>query len=205
MAKIFLSPLIVDIRAKQSDTVFSKWRGLNYIRSRVIPANPRTSAQQAIRNALTRLVSLWKDARTLIKTNRNYYATGKPYSGFNTFLGDNIVNEKDSLKLDLTRDNGYYKLNSFSMAPTATAGELTLTWDPEATTAIRVFIVLRKQGATVWDQELILVAGTTTTLSGLESGVVYQGYALRFRGDVAEADLKGNEVGDDLSDTATPA
>lgn len=39
--------------------VFSKWRGRNYVRNRVIPANPRTAPQTGVRSCLKFLAQQW--------------------------------------------------------------------------------------------------------------------------------------------------
>jgi hypothetical protein len=97
MANITLSPLVTDIRGKQKDTVFSKWRGQNYIRSRVKPSNPQTGGQMAVRDALSAMVIAFQklNARQLETVDGdpqyasfgwNYAATGLRYSGFNMFM-----------------------------------------------------------------------------------------------------------------------
>lgn len=202
MARIFLSPLIVDIRAKQSDTVFSKWRGINYIRSRVIPANPKTSAQQAVRQALARLVSLWQGAHYSMRVNRNGYATGLPKSGFNTFIGDNLVDEKEGNLLDLTKDLGFHKLSNFSASTGSGSGEIDISWSPDASGTKRLVVLVRKQGADSWAAIKTYTLGNSATITGLEAGATYQVYAF-FDANKTADEIKAEEVGDDMSDTAT--
>lgn len=69
--------------------VFSNWKGLPYVRSRVIPANPRTTTQQASRELLTSGVSTWQSGVSLesgSKTSWDFYASGTGMSGFNRYI-----------------------------------------------------------------------------------------------------------------------
>jgi len=69
--------------------VFSNWKGLPYVRSRVIPANPRTDSQQSQRTLLTSGVSTWQSVVSQVagsKTSWDYYASGLGMSGFNRYI-----------------------------------------------------------------------------------------------------------------------
>jgi hypothetical protein len=66
----------------------SFWRGINYIRVRVVPHNPKSTAQTAIRATLTDGVSKWRFG-SISQVNKNYwntYAAGLGESGFNRFM-----------------------------------------------------------------------------------------------------------------------
>ena len=204
MARIYLSPLIVDIRAKQADTVFSKWRGINYIRSRVIPANPKTDAQVAIRNALKNLVSLWQGAHYSMRINRNGYATGKPYSGFNSFLSDNIVKERDGNLLVLTKDSGFQKLESLSAGPGSNSGELNISWSPNADSNHRIVIMIREAHSGLWVKTHWQTIGNSCTITGLESGKTYEVYAF-FDANKVESETKYTDVGESKATTGQAA
>lgn len=67
---------------------FSKWKGLNYVRMRVIPANPRTASQVSQRNTLAAATSSWKfnvSLNAASKSSWNASASGTGMSGFNRF------------------------------------------------------------------------------------------------------------------------
>lgn len=66
----------------------SKWKGVNYIRARVVPMNPKSEAQTAIRTVLSDGVSKWKFGLItgLKKDFWNSYAKGLAESGFNRFM-----------------------------------------------------------------------------------------------------------------------
>lgn len=67
---------------------FSKWKGINYVRLRVIPANPQTASQVSQRNTLAAATSVWKWSTSLdavSKASWNTSASGTGMSGFNRF------------------------------------------------------------------------------------------------------------------------
>jgi hypothetical protein len=60
MAKIKLGSNLADIRGKLNGHVFSHNKGGNYVRNKVTPVNPRTSAQVAVRNRLGSLAQSFR-------------------------------------------------------------------------------------------------------------------------------------------------
>lgn len=69
---------------------YSKWRGINYARQRVIPANPQTEEQTKTRDVFRNLSSMWLNAPAELQDTWNAQATGQKYTGRNKFMGDNI-------------------------------------------------------------------------------------------------------------------
>ena len=68
MAKVKFSALVSEMRNKLNGSVFSKNRAGNYLRNKVTPVNPQTSAQTAQRSYLTAASQAW---RSLTQTARN--------------------------------------------------------------------------------------------------------------------------------------
>lgn len=66
--------------------VFATWKGRQYRRSYVIPANPRTPAQQTVRNSFKNAVDAWHGFDALQKEAYNYLATPLQISGFNLWV-----------------------------------------------------------------------------------------------------------------------
>lgn len=81
--------LSLDARGTLADTMTgSYWRGVNYIRVRVVPHNPNSVSQQAIRAVLTTGVSNWRFG-AIVQNSKNWwntYARGLSESGFNRFM-----------------------------------------------------------------------------------------------------------------------
>ena len=81
--------LSLDARGTLADTLTaSVWKGVNYLRQRVVPHNPQSVAQTAIRTVMTDGVSKWRFG-SLSQLHKNYwntYAKGLAESGFNRFI-----------------------------------------------------------------------------------------------------------------------
>lgn len=81
--------------------VFSKWRGIPYVRQHVIPANPNTAGQQATRNVFRTMSEAWKLMPTLGVNPWNAFATGRPFVGRNAFIGQNVAAMRGEVDMDL--------------------------------------------------------------------------------------------------------
>lgn len=69
--------------------VISKWRGITYARRYVIPANPRTTAQQANRTRFAFLREMYKLSPAEVRAPWEAFCTGRPFLPFNKFVGEN--------------------------------------------------------------------------------------------------------------------
>jgi len=88
MAK-WKSAVLSDIRNQVAKgVVFSIWKGRNYFRSYVIPANPRTAPQRAHRAVMAELVKRWKEIidTTAKQAAWNAIALAELISGYNLFV-----------------------------------------------------------------------------------------------------------------------
>jgi len=66
--------------------VFATWKGRQYRRSWVKPANPKSPAQQTVRNNFKNAVAEWHDFNALQKAAYGYLATPEQISGFNLWV-----------------------------------------------------------------------------------------------------------------------
>ena len=66
--------------------VFASWKGRQYRRSYVKPANPNTPAQQAVRGSFANAVDKWHDFNALQKQSYRPLTSGQVMSGFNLFV-----------------------------------------------------------------------------------------------------------------------
>lgn len=95
MAKVTGPLLSLDASGTVAKTMtFSRWKGINYVRQRVIPTYTNTAAQVAVRLLLKDASLLWKsggsDGVTTIdsayKAAYDAAASGTAQSGFNTYI-----------------------------------------------------------------------------------------------------------------------
>lgn len=105
MAKVTGPLMSLDARGTIADAItFSFWKGINYVRSRVVPNNPNTTDQQKIRELITEASQAWKTgatvgAVTIDSTYKTAYATaaaGTAMSGFNLFIRDCVAKNAGS-------------------------------------------------------------------------------------------------------------
>ncbi len=184
--KITPSVLIGEMSGAAGPVVFSKWKGVAYVRQKVTPANPNTVAQQTQRGYFSQVVSWWHNITTTLQDYCEELIEGEPLSGFNAFQSRNVkdlVQTVDPRICPLATDIA--AIETF-VATTGAPGEISLTWtagDAVPTSNIAYYVC--KFPADVLTGELItptstgaLVSALAETLSGLENGVAYQVFAL---------------------------
>lgn len=69
---------------------YSSWKGLAYARQRVVPANPKTTAQVAVRGTFKWVHDAFKFMPSVVTQNWVSYAKGKPLTGPNAFQQANM-------------------------------------------------------------------------------------------------------------------
>lgn len=218
MAKLTGPLLSMNARGQIGKTlVAAKWKGIPYMRQYVVPANPRTTAQQAVRGMFALLREMYKLAPAVLRAPWDAFATGRPFTGMNKFVGENVrlLNGETDMALFLGSPGarGGLPPASVSAAPTANPGEIEVTfvlptqlpdgWTvnsiaatgfPDQDPSGGIFT-----GPLVADSEL--APATEVVLTGLPTGdlCVVSGWVIYDRPDGTLAYSVG------LADTATPA
>ena len=159
MARITLSPLLTDIRGKVADAVFSKWKGVNYVRARVTPSNPQTAAQTLQREALADCLLDWQSIKAWAKAVWDTYASGYNASGYNFYMDVNIMRVKAAEAPMATPENPDYVMISAAAAATGASGEIDITWTDEGGGANdQVFALYRKTTETAFTRTADVLA-----------------------------------------------
>ncbi len=94
MAKVTAPLLSLDASGTVGGTIsFGKWKGRNYVRSKVTPYNPRSTAQTTHRTLFSSAVAVWKGMTTEDKGtwNSRARALGLVMSGFNFYVQQYIA------------------------------------------------------------------------------------------------------------------
>ena len=100
MAKVTGPLLSLDASGTIASTMtFSRWKGINYVRQRVIPTYSNTAEQLAVRDIVSDASIAWKEGDTVgaVAINSAYklaYATaasGTAMSGFNLFIKECMI------------------------------------------------------------------------------------------------------------------
>jgi len=100
--------------------VFSHWKGRAYVRSHVIPHNPRTAAQTGIRAMLKFLSQQWYGLDATAKATWLLEATAEKISPFNRYVSENMARWRQ------------YKGPAQDNPPAETANAATVTMDAPA-------------------------------------------------------------------------
>lgn len=70
--------------------VYSKWRGINYVRRYTIPANPDTTQQQHTRGVFSWLTNTWKFLDGNVQGVWTAFSKGKPFTDRNAWIKANL-------------------------------------------------------------------------------------------------------------------
>jgi hypothetical protein len=70
--------------------VFAKWKGRNYTRQLVTPANPKSAAQTGIRSMMKWVAKSWADCSAGNKLTWDALAAAKNISAFNAMVSENL-------------------------------------------------------------------------------------------------------------------
>ena len=112
--------------------VYSTWKGVKYARQHVIPANPQTTAQMVVRRTFALLREIWKVAPELLTAPWNSFAQGRPFTGMNKLVGENVRvlnGEADMLNfIGSPGSKGGLPPDSVVAATGTVAGEVTATF-----------------------------------------------------------------------------
>lgn len=165
--------------------VTSKWKGIDYARQYVIPANPRTTAQQANRTRFALLREMWKLSPPDVRLPWTIFALGRNFLNFNAFVGENnrLLNGQMSMETMLMSPGARGGLPPQAVAATngSNDGELEVTITPPDTLPSG-WTIRRAIAAAIRDQDPTgifsgpFVAGSdatppySITLSGFELG-----------------------------------
>lgn len=110
--------------------VFATWKGRQYRRSWVKPANPNTPAQQQVRSNFKNAVASWQGFSIYKKTAYNNLATPYQISGFNLWVSRYQKNVSQGLAPPSEPLEGIKQIGSAYSSnsdPTVAAAEQTLT------------------------------------------------------------------------------
>lgn len=101
MAKILTTAIVADIRNKLNGSVFSKNRYGSYVRTKVTPVNPQTSAQQNVRNRLSTNSQAWRD---LTESQRQAWIDAGVNFPFTDIFGNSKILSGNALYVKLNNN-----------------------------------------------------------------------------------------------------
>lgn len=186
MAKIDGGLLSFGARGTIGKTVtFSTWKGRNYARQRVIPANPNTVAQQGSRSLFRNGQLFYKESPTLAREPWLRFAQGQPLTDWNAFTGkfSKLLKGETDLSLMQFSPGAKGGLPAISIGAVPTANDITLTFVNPAPptgwtlTSAQAACVVDGDPLTVTDYSWVADEDDTTqvtvVLSGLTASTPY--------------------------------
>lgn len=192
MAKIELPSYIKAGHGRMQDAIITSWKGIAYMRpyKKMSSANP-TENQQSVRRAFMSLVSDWKYLTGIIRTAWDMSVEGQSLTGYNAYVGANLVHRRTKEPIKLCPPMGEEILKNFSVQEGANTGEIACSFaQPAAGKHVTFFI--RKESAD--DQSGILErhdcganARSPVTLESLEARTKYTIYAVVTDSDYTNA------------------
>jgi hypothetical protein len=183
MAMIKLNPIISDIRKKMGGSVYSKWKGINYVRGLSSHTDRKSEEQVAVRTTFSKLVAAWKGLGAGAQKTWNVFSKKKNMTGFNAFIAKNFENMKADLALLISQPLEEEPVLCFSAQAGAAAGEIRCTFGTLLDEGKELTLFAQKKangngsGGTIQRYELGSAA-SPVTVSGLEPGTGYFVYAV---------------------------
>lgn len=165
---------------------YGNWKGISYVRTRVIPANPRSSSQTQTREVFSYLQSLYKYFPSIAREPWIAATVGIPMTPENMLLSKNVSLIRTQTDLDLLVLSPGARGGSPPSAIVATPGAGSLSIAVTAPSIPAGWTITAAQAVAVLDQDPHdpieatpvanedLTAPYTVVLSGLTSSVVYQ-------------------------------
>lgn len=190
MASIKFGNVVVDMRGKISGNVYSKNRGGAYSRVRVVPTNPQSSFQTAVRSTLTSLSQAWKG---LTATQRAGWSNAvRNFPRINR-VGDSHNLSGNALYVSLNKNLADVGIAANADAPTpASVTSVTVSTAVADTTMQTLVITL---GAVVPANTSLKIFTTETLSAGVSSpGTKLRQIQSAGNGDAAALDLTTNQL-----------
>jgi hypothetical protein len=148
------------------------------------PSNPNTPKQRRVREAIRRLIALWKQLDGVVKESWRSHGQRTHISGYFAFVADNAVKQRDGLPLVFCREYGMEGLAEFSAKAGDAAGTVVCEYSAgETGDDFPVYLFAQKVEKKLAGGELRkfdggAASGGSFVLTGLEPGAEYHVYAL---------------------------
>lgn len=106
MAKIELNPVFSGFSKKMGNLVFFERNGVLVVREHVVPRDPKTPAQRAVRAAFRTLIACWKGLDAERRGSWNAHARKGRMTGYNLFLKRNLARVREGLAPEILPPGG---------------------------------------------------------------------------------------------------
>ena len=181
---------------KVGPVVGGKWKDVDYMRSYVIPSNPNTVGQQAVRTKFAGLVASARALLTsLLQPFWDYYLSSM--SGFNKFISSNysLSNANGSLAENCIASLGSLEgVSSLTSEFNSGTGDLVITWDGTVfgnglATDLMCIVCFNLSDKIVVEQSTNVLRSAETETFNIGTGASFEDYlvcAFPYRGTGAD-------------------
>ena len=165
MAKTTGPLFSVDASGKLADSiVYSRWRGVKYVRQFVIPANPNSGAQQVQRGRMTEAVQNWVQAlEAEVQQAWRDYQAGQAKSGVNEYVSRAIGAQKAGRSLT----------SIYDLTVTPGDGQIVVNWKTGDGLKGRILVGTKHRVYIATHSESTAVSSHTLTATDLTNEVPY--------------------------------
>ncbi|MCP4132433.1 MAG: hypothetical protein GY754_15785 [bacterium] len=187
MPIINLHPMFTDIKKEMKGMVYSKWKGINYVRSKGTSRHdPHTEEQTKVRNNFKNLVRIWQQFKNdggPMQKSWNLDVKGKQLTGYNQFIQQNFHNYDEGEPLELFKPIEEERtVQNFQVATGTTTGRIQCTFD-QIPDGMHLTIFVEEADNGVLSEELTrhdlgIAASSPQTIQNLSPGVNYIAYAI---------------------------
>ena len=197
MAKAKTTVNVPEISRNIDGFVYYMRNGKTYIRKYTKARDVNSPAQQAVREAFSRVIAIWKKNRGLMRSTWELFGKKKELSGYAAFIGANANALRFGKPLSLFKEMGIEDEPENFAATAGGTGEIVCSFEGDANGHHLTLFTQRKENGVADGKIRRFDAGSgisSFTLKGLEPGMEYFVYGLFTDAPYAEATLASASV-----------
>jgi len=184
--KINLAPWVSAVSGKIGNSVASNGAGGQYLRARVIPSNPQSTAQNLKRSSITSLSQAWRD---LTQTQRDSWINAVDSFKSKGVLGADIIPSGINAYIKLNANLAEVGVAANATAPTPVAVEAVTSLTPTAAETGQTFSVAFGPSPVPADTAFILSASAQVSPGALFAKGTYRQVSLLDAADTTPEDF----------------
>ena len=200
MAQVKLNPVFEGFSRQVGDLVFYNRKGKTIVRRKATNRHdPKSEAQQKVRNAFARVVEIWSSLKGVAHVSWEEHTKGEDFTGYNAFIGENSTRYRKAIPLELTKAMGLEAPAEFTALP-GKKGEISCTFNADGFTGDEYVTIFSQVKEVKEDSEIFVNHGSEAVteeprnITGLEGDKEYFIYAVVTEKPWKEASLVSKSV-----------
>jgi hypothetical protein len=190
--KVTPSALVNSLSGKTGGIVAGVWKGVQYVRRYVIPANPKSAAQVLVRNAMAMMPGMYRSLIASVKAWNKTYGSKVAMTAFNVMTKYSRKAYQAGTAMQFSPPNSKVPvLITFAAATGAgAAGTIAITWASSVVTGFTkvVCMAIKHTAGQVYESatDTVLESVHSITLAALTPGTSYDCYAALYNPTTGE-------------------